>query len=194
MLTVEKIWTGPDPESGKNYPESGKNHPKSGQNNPESGKNYPGSSKHYPESGKNRPESSKNFPVSGQNHPGSGGKIYLSPEYMDPKDAKFSLENSYQSLPESRPKTSMSTVAESKRPKSGQKRQNKSKFDRFFKPCLNVHQRRVVKYNMLLSIAINFLVFALGATGFVSIINGNASEKPTFQYGNVMILFKIICR
>lgn len=124
--------------------------------------------------------------------PSSSPKIDLAAEYMDPKDAKLSLENAYQLPPKSRPETAMSGVSERKRPKSGGKRHKEasSRLDVLLKPCLNVHQRRVVKYNMLLSIAINFLVFALGATGFVSIINGNTSEKPSFQYGNFKVLAK----
>ena len=60
-----------------------------------------------------------------------------------------------------------------------------------FKPCLNINQRRVVKYNLLLSIAINFLVMALGGTGFISIVSGEHNENELrYKYGELLFLYR----
>ena len=59
----------------------------------------------------------------------------------------------------------------------------------FLQPCLNVNQRRVVKYNLLLSMTINVLVMALGGTGFFSIVSGSHQEEDSYKYGKQDLYF-----
>ena len=59
----------------------------------------------------------------------------------------------------------------------------------FLQPCLNVNQRRVVKYNLLLSMTINVLVMALGGTGFVSIVSGRHIEEDSYKYGKAIFMY-----
>ena len=68
-----------------------------------------------------------------------------------------------------------------KKPKSEKKMPKNA--NNFLQPCLNVNQRRVVKYNLLLSMTINVLVMALGGTGFVSIVSGKHEKEESYKYG-----------
>ena len=127
----------------------------------------------------------------------------FSGDYADPKDVATIPPK----LPE-RPKSGLSTksVAMSSRnmkiqPKKGKLVQPSSKtiknsakfkkpsskmsskFSPMFQPCVNVNQRRVVKYNFLLSIAINVLILALGGTGFISVLSTDFENESSYQYG-----------
>ena len=80
--------------------------------------------------------------------------------------------------------------------KSAKKSTNKntmsSKFSPMFKPCMNVNQRRVIKYNFLLSVAINVLILALGGTGFISVLSTEFKRDANYQYGK-FLMFLIVC-
>ena len=85
------------------------------------------------------------------------------------------------------PPKSANIASEQERQKN-KNSQNKSKTtennaNNFLQPCLNVNQRRVVKYNLLLSMTINVLVMALGGTGFFSIVSGSHQEEDSYKYG-----------
>ena len=112
---------------------------------------------------------------------------------MDPQDCKRDIPPA---LPE-RPKSVMKIpvqkqtkvdISSSKKSSSVSKEVPKNGV---FKPCLNINQRRVVKYNLLLSIAINFLVMALGGTGFISIVSGEHNENELrYKYGELLFLYR----
>ena len=115
---------------------------------------------------------------------------------MDPQDCKRDIPPA---LPE-RPKSVMKIpvqkqtkvdVSSSKKSSSVSKEVPKNGV---FKPCLNINQRRVVKYNLLLSIAINFLVMALGGTGFISIVSGEHNENELrYKYGELLFFTQAKC-
>ena len=119
------------------------------------------------------------------------GADILGDVYMDPQDAR---KTPPPELPE-RNKI-MSPKPPQLPPKSAkiqqkqvpiQKRASKN-------PCLNVNQRRVVKYNLLLSMTINVLVMALGGTGFVSMVSGTHQEnQKSYKYGEqILVWFRFI--
>ena len=108
-------------------------------------------------------------------------------DYAIPKDAKlpgqFSMKTTL-------PQKAKLVTLKKKSPKTSTKR-HKSKgklglwLDRILvNPCVKVSQRKLVKYNLLLSITINVLVLALGGTGFMSILSGDFASDPHFKYGN----------
>ena len=131
-------------------------------------------------------------------------------DYANPRDAEIPPE--LPARPKSglaRPKSALSTKSTVKmQPKKAQmvtpplennqkitqkssksaKKSNKnntmsSKFSPMFKPCMNVNQRRVIKYNFLLSVAINVLILALGGTGFISVLSTEFKRDANYQYG-----------
>ena len=124
---------------------------------------------------------------------GNASNDVLTDLYMDPQDVRRTPPPK---LPDrNKP---MSEKPPTVPPKSAnvvnivqQKNEKKSKIDQnskenannFLQPCLNVNQRRVVKYNLLLSMTINVLVMALGGTGFVSIVSGKHEEETSYKYG-----------
>ena len=95
--------------------------------------------------------------------------ISENPPKVPPKSANIVIEQQ-QKNHQNRQKTSVPKNASSK----------------FLQPCLNVNQRRVVKYNLLLSMTINVLVMALGGTGFVSIVSGRHIEEDSYKYGKTL--------
>ena len=127
----------------------------------------------------------------GSNHPSHHPSLG---DYMDPQDCKRDIPPA---LPE-RPKSALKKIPVQKpqvvsspskklSPSSStavKPQQQEVPKNGVFKPCLNINQRRVVKYNLLLSIAINFLVMALGGTGFISIVSGEHNENELrYKYG-----------
>ena len=107
---------------------------------------------------------------------------------MDPQDCKREIPPA---LPE-RPK-SVLKIRPPERPKSSASKVSVKSVNGALKPCLNINQRRVVKYNLLLSIAINVLVMALGGTGFVSIVSGEHNENSKrYKYGKCCFLFNVM--
>ena len=104
---------------------------------------------------------------------------------MQPKKAKVvtPLEQQHQKITEKSSKSAK---------KSTNKNTMSSKFSPMFKPCMNVNQRRVIKYNFLLSVAINVLILALGGTGFISVLSTEFKRDANYQYGK-FLMFLIVC-
>merc|ERR1712226_1078168 len=75
--------------------------------------------------------------------------------------------------------------------KSNKNNTMSSKFSPMFKPCMNVNQRRVIKYNFLLSVAINVLILALGGTGFISVLSTEFKRDANYQYVLITASFSV---
>ena len=96
---------------------------------------------------------------------------------MQPKKAKVVTPLEQQKITTNSEKSSKSAK------KSSKNNTMSSKFSPMFKPCMNVNQRRVIKYNFLLSVAINVLILALGGTGFISVLSTEFKRDANYQYG-----------
>lgn len=112
----------------------------------------------------------------------------LTDLYMDPQDARktpppeLPARNSTNHISSQKPPQLPPKSANLKKsPKVPKKSKSNNNF--LIQPCLNVNQRRVVKYNLLLSMTINVLVMALGGTGFVSVISREDNEENSYKYG-----------
>ena len=124
---------------------------------------------------------------------GSGNNDVLTDLYMDPQDVRRTpppklpdrnkpvVEKPPTVPPKSANIVNMELQKNKKKPKAAQNKPENA--NNFLQPCLNVNQRRVVKYNLLLSMTINVLVMALGGTGFVSIVSGKHEEETSYKYG-----------
>ena len=124
---------------------------------------------------------------------GTGNNDVMTDLYMDPQDVRRTpppklpdrnkpvAEKPPTVPPKSADVVSMEQQKNKKKPKTVEKMPKNA--NNFLQPCLNVNQRRVVKYNLLLSMTINVLVMALGGTGFVSIVSGKSEEEDTYKYG-----------
>ena len=113
-------------------------------------------------------------------------------EYAQPKDAKIPGQFSIKTTLPVRAKSVIgkgTAKSAKKLSKNASKKRQSHKgclgqiLDRILvNPCVKISQRKLVKYNLLLSLTINVLVLALGGTGFMSILSGDFASDPNFKY------------
>ena len=127
-------------------------------------------------------------PKSGLARPKSALSTKSTVKMQQPKKAKVVTPLEQQQ------KITTNSEKSSKSAKKSSKNNNtmSSKFSPMFKPCMNVNQRRVIKYNFLLSVAINVLILALGGTGFISVLSTEFKRDENYQYGK-FLMFLIVC-